>query len=655
MRAEARQGRVGSLPMPGGMLHGRAVSVGAGSQLVPALDDSGGRHHGLVQEARRVMSVSGCVTVASAPLGAFKQALNQSGWVDGEVIAAGQLRQGKALSMVGMLTGTALIELARPRRSKSLPRHFVLAATADRVVAFKASSLVMGEDTGPEMVRIKQGECASWPRASVRLVDLSDGAQSKGGTLELEGTQRLPVARPNLDGDPNTDELLELLGGLSPQPQRNGDYQARPAGRERRSRGRPAPSSRPSAPRAPGRRSRGLGAEARPEVPRRRAPGRPPQRHLPVERGRPVQRRARPLAGGTDGVLFTGEALRHRHGGALPRRQVIGPRESVAGSCSTRRPGAAGRRRAALLQGAVHVRRRPRPTWRRSRACTWHASPSAASAPTRRWAPGGARLTTSAARALGGPHPRALRRAHGRALLAGPIRELLSVRAGARLRDPHRVRPGDRVAAGLPEARRGSRRARGDDGGARRRRPQHLRAQRRLAPLATRVQPPSGWRRCAATRARSTRSGRPAPGSRGRRDRRRARTWPSRTRDAFHIAFPALNFPGEAFGVLHGPLPGTALTGDCFAVRSGRGPPRRLPELLKDPGGQSAPTSPSWPWTRAPADAARRRDARRSRVAVADGVLTAWRVRRSWQADGEALDRLAADVAALVRRRRLVD
>ena len=161
------------------------------------------------------MSVSGCVTVASAPLGALKQALNQSGWVDGEVIAAGQLRQGKALSIAGMITGTALIELARPRRSKSLPRHFVLAATADRVVAFKASSLVMGEETGPEMVRIKQGECGSWPRASVRLIDLPDGAQSKGGTLELEGAERLPVSRPNLDGDPNTDELLELLGGLS--------------------------------------------------------------------------------------------------------------------------------------------------------------------------------------------------------------------------------------------------------------------------------------------------------------------------------------------------------------------------------------------------------------------------------------------------------
>ena len=41
------------------------------------------------------------------------------------------------------------------------------------------------------------------------------------------------------------------------------------------------------------------------------------------------------------------------------------------------------------------------------------------------------------------------------------------------------------------------------------------------------------------------------------------------------------------------------------------------------------------------------------RVAVSDGVLTAWRLRASWQADGEALDCLAADVAAIVTRRGL--
>jgi hypothetical protein len=41
------------------------------------------------------------------------------------------------------------------------------------------------------------------------------------------------------------------------------------------------------------------------------------------------------------------------------------------------------------------------------------------------------------------------------------------------------------------------------------------------------------------------------------------------------------------------------------------------------------------------------------RVVVADGTLTAWRLRPTWQAHGHALDRLAADVAALVRRRGL--
>lgn len=39
------------------------------------------------------------------------------------------------------------------------------------------------------------------------------------------------------------------------------------------------------------------------------------------------------------------------------------------------------------------------------------------------------------------------------------------------------------------------------------------------------------------------------------------------------------------------------------------------------------------------------------RFAVAGGVLTAWRVRPHWQADGPALDQLAADVEELVRRR----
>src|SRR5690242_3904378 len=66
-----------------------------------------------------VMGIGGYLSVLSESPGALRSALNQSGWIDQEVIAAGQLRQGKAPTTLGMITGHALIEVARPRRSKS--------------------------------------------------------------------------------------------------------------------------------------------------------------------------------------------------------------------------------------------------------------------------------------------------------------------------------------------------------------------------------------------------------------------------------------------------------------------------------------------------------------------------------------------------------
>jgi hypothetical protein len=112
---------------------------------------------------------------------------------------------------------------------------------------------------------------------------------------------------------------------------------------------------------------------------------------------------------------------------------------------------------------------------------------------------------------------------------------------------------------------------------------------------------------------------------------------------AFHTAFGAINVPGEAFAVLRGRLPGTELTGRllCCADRP----------LHSDPAGSAG------------CDVAALEVARATlpeggvegdlRVAIADGVLTAWRPRESRQADGPALDRLAADVATIVRRRGL--
>ena len=435
---------------------------------------------GLFEKAA-VASASGCVTVASAPPGAIKQALNQSGWLDEEVIAAGQLRQGKAPSMVGMLTGTALVELGRPRQSKSLPRHFVLAATADRVVAFKATSLVMGEDD--ELLRIKPDKCGSWPRASVRMIDLPDGALSKGGTLELEGRERLPVSRPNLDGDPNTDELLELLGGLSiGSPARSLErqrYQQDQHDLRRASDVRAGDAQQLAAEDARrGRPDVDLGRWAQERGLSFQGPALPQGGHLSVTcpwsedllfnvvRGR--------WPGGTDGVLchevrlFDIDTAGFFHGG-----EVIGPRESVAGFLAEAIvPLPLGGERSffkvpytcagarvphlATLTG-LHVARVRRAPHRRRPADRLMARAHA----------GGPRPP----RAVGGPHPQVLRRAHRRRAARRPGPRPAVDPASARLRDPDRVRPGDRVEAGLPEARRGSRRARGDGGGARRRRP----------------------------------------------------------------------------------------------------------------------------------------------------------------------------------------
>ena len=143
--------------------------------------------------------------------GALAAALNQTGWAPGEVLAAGYLHQGKHPSMTSMITGTALVEVLRPRRSKRLPRGFVLAVTEDRVLAFKALGYSTDEDSDDYFVKVKPSEEGSFARSDVALTDLPDGIQSKSATLEIGG-ERFPVRRQN-DIDQNTDELMELLAG----------------------------------------------------------------------------------------------------------------------------------------------------------------------------------------------------------------------------------------------------------------------------------------------------------------------------------------------------------------------------------------------------------------------------------------------------------
>lgn len=56
---------------------------------------------------------SGTLPVRFGVPGAFKRSLNDSGWLADEVIAAGVLRQGKAPSLLALVTGVGLIQMAR--------------------------------------------------------------------------------------------------------------------------------------------------------------------------------------------------------------------------------------------------------------------------------------------------------------------------------------------------------------------------------------------------------------------------------------------------------------------------------------------------------------------------------------------------------------
>jgi hypothetical protein len=154
---------------------------------------------------------SGTLAVECWAPGAFKRRLNQSGWLEDEVIAAGWLEQGRTHSMFALLTGLALIQVVRRRRATSLPREFVLAVTADRVVALGLSPWKEGDGHGGDRVsvlKIKPGERGSWARGPVRLTDLHERVGTKGATLQLPGEEPFPVT---YGGDPSTDELIEHL------------------------------------------------------------------------------------------------------------------------------------------------------------------------------------------------------------------------------------------------------------------------------------------------------------------------------------------------------------------------------------------------------------------------------------------------------------
>jgi hypothetical protein len=114
-----------------------------------------------------------------------------------------------------MITGTAVIELLRPRQTKTLPKSFVLAVTPARVVAFA------GHDVGEayeDTVVVRGEEVGSWPRNEVSIEPAPDGRSS---LLTLAG-ERITVFRQNLNDGTETDELLGLLAQV-------GEYREDPA------------------------------------------------------------------------------------------------------------------------------------------------------------------------------------------------------------------------------------------------------------------------------------------------------------------------------------------------------------------------------------------------------------------------------------------
>jgi hypothetical protein len=64
------------------------------------------------------------IKVETETAGALKEALGEAGWLDDDVLAAGQLRQGNPPSTLGMITGAALVGVLRPRRCSWPARAF---------------------------------------------------------------------------------------------------------------------------------------------------------------------------------------------------------------------------------------------------------------------------------------------------------------------------------------------------------------------------------------------------------------------------------------------------------------------------------------------------------------------------------------------------
>src|SRR5688500_465820 len=104
----------------------------------------------------------------------YRNGINEAGWIDDHILAAGYLRQGTVPSKwAGNWPG--MINLLRPRRSKKLPREFLLAATGTELLAFKVTQVAHQEGAAYSWLKILEGVAFRCPIESVSISDLEEG------------------------------------------------------------------------------------------------------------------------------------------------------------------------------------------------------------------------------------------------------------------------------------------------------------------------------------------------------------------------------------------------------------------------------------------------------------------------------------------------
>lgn len=131
-----------------------------------------------------------------------------------EVLACGQLRQGRPPSMVGMVTGTALIGFLKPRGARDLPKSFLLAVTEDRVVAIRGWALSDDEYGGDTGAYIK-GVAASWPRGAVGVKGIAEEHGTVVASLVLPDGREVEVFDPAMDAEDDR-AVLEMVAARGP-------------------------------------------------------------------------------------------------------------------------------------------------------------------------------------------------------------------------------------------------------------------------------------------------------------------------------------------------------------------------------------------------------------------------------------------------------